>query len=299
MIFHVLIPAFNRLPLTIRCLESLLAQTDQGMDIVLIDDGSTDGTSEVIRKRFPIVQILSGNGSLWWTGAVNLGIRHVLSSAAPDDYVVLVNNDTCLKHDFIARCRATARKLPESLVGSVFVDLSRERIIAGGTKINWYTAKHRTLNYGKRIDEFPPGHVETVSTLTGRGVMVPCKVYREVGLYDDRHFQQCGDTELPRRANLKNFPIYVSYDLVTYNTDPNVELPRRCYRVKEFIDYFFGIRSNNRLKYRYWFAVNTSINPFQGACYFVFDLGRVMTRFLLQVRLGGWTSRQMGNIGEP
>ena len=290
MIFHVVIPVFNRLPLTVRCLESLLAQTDQGMDIVLIDDGSTDDTSEVIRKRFPDVQILYGNGTLWWTGAVNQGIRHVLSSAAPDDYVVLVNNDTCFKRDFIARCRTTATKLPESLVGSVVVDSTQGRIIAGGTKINWYTAKQRNLNSGKKIDEFPPGHVVTVSVLTGRGVMVPCKVYREVGLYDDRHFQQCGDTELPRRANLRNFPICVSYDLVTYSTDPNLELSQRRYRVEEFIDYFFDVRSQTRLKYRYWFAVNTSVNPFQGVCYFVFDLGRVITHFLLRVRLVDWTS---------
>ena len=64
MIFHVLIPVFNRLQLTIRCLESLVAQTDQGTRIFLIDDGSTDGTAQVIREHFPEVQILHGDGSL-------------------------------------------------------------------------------------------------------------------------------------------------------------------------------------------------------------------------------------------
>ena len=280
MIFHVLIPVFNRLPLTIRCLESLLAQTDQGMDIVLIDDGSTDGTSEVIRKRFPIVQILSGNGSLWWTGAVNLGIRHVLSSAAPDDYVLLVNNDTCFDPNFVACCREAAKEHPNSLLGSVLVNSREGRILQGGIRINWYTAKHTGLNAGKGIDEFPPGHVETVSVVTGRGVLIPCKVYWEVGLYDDRHFQQCGDTELPRRANLKNFPVYVSYDLITYSTDPNHYSSNRRYGVKGFVEYFFGIRSHFRLKYRYWFAINTATNPLQGACFFVCDFARNFVHFV-------------------
>jgi GT2 family glycosyltransferase len=265
-------------------LESLAAQTDEGMDIILVDDGSTDGTAEAVRERFPQAQILSGDGSLWWTGAVNLGIRQVLSSAGPDDYVVLVNNDTSFKDDFIARCRATAKRLPECLVGSIVVDSSQETIIAGGTQINWYTAKQKNLNFGKRLDEFPPGHLEVVSVLTGRGVMVPCKVYRKIGLYDDRHFQQCGDTELPRRANLKNFPIYVCYDLVTYNTDPEYVSLKRRFKTKKIWDYFFDTRSQTRLKYRYWFAINTAANPLQCTCFLLCDLTRVIVNFLRSAR---------------
>ena len=104
MIFHVVIPVFNRIQLTTRCLESLLAQTDKGMDIIVIDDGSTDGTSEVIPERFPEVQIIAGDGTLWWSGAVNLGIQQALLSAAPEDYILLVNNDTYFDPIFLARC---------------------------------------------------------------------------------------------------------------------------------------------------------------------------------------------------
>ena len=118
MKFHVVIPVFNRLSMTLGCLESLSVQTDKMMNVVLVDDGSTDDTSEVVLKRFPEVHILEGNGDLWWTGAINLGIRHVLSSAAPGDYVVLVNNDTYFESDFITRCRKTAQRYPNALIGS-------------------------------------------------------------------------------------------------------------------------------------------------------------------------------------
>ena len=285
MKFHVVIPVFNRLSMTLGCLESLSVQTDKVMNVVLVDDGSTDDTSEVVLKRFPEVHILEGNGDLWWTGAINLGIRHVLSSAAPGDYVVLVNNDTYFEPDFITRCRETAQRYPNALIGSVLVDTPLSRtILSGGSKINWYTAKYTQLNLGKSIDGFPPRYVEAVSILTGRGVMIPCKVFHEVGLYDDRHFKQCGDTEFSRRANLKGFPLYVSYDLISYNSDLDIERVKKYYLAKDFFHYFFGVRSNSRLKYRYWFSVNTSINKFQMICYFVFDLVRITVHFLVRVR---------------
>ena len=286
MIFHVVIPVFNRLPLTIRCLESVIAQTDQGMEILLVDDGSTDGTSEVIRRRFPRVQIIAGDGTLWWSGAANLGIRQALSSAAPDDYILLANNDTYFDSDFVARCREAVKKHPKSLIGSVILDPNDRRILQGGIRINWYSAKHTWLNLGKSIDDLPPGHVEAVSVVTGRGVLVPCETYRKLGLYEDYYLEQHGDTELARRANLKGYPLLVDYDLMTYNSDLINTDSGTVYQPLNLFDYFFGHRSKMRLRTRYWFAIKTAANPVQAACFLICDFGRVLMHFLIRLRLG-------------
>ncbi len=127
MQFHVIIPVFNRLPLTTRCLTSLSAQTDRRMRITLVDDGSTDGTAETVCKNFPEVDILTGDGHLWWTGAVNLGLQHVLRRMAPDDYVLLINNDTYFDQNFIACGRAAVQRYPDALIGGVLVDAPASR----------------------------------------------------------------------------------------------------------------------------------------------------------------------------
>ena len=285
MIFHVVIPVFNRIQLTTRCLESLLAQTEKGMDIIVIDDGSTDGTSEVIPERFPEVQIIAGDGTLWWSGAVNLGIQQALLSAAPEDYILLVNNDTYFDPIFLARCREAAVKYPKSLVGSVLVD-SFTGQKQGGVRINWYTAKHTWLNSGKGIEDFPPGHVEPVSVLTGRGVIVPCSVYCEIGLYEQFYLEQNGDTELSRRANLKGYRLFVNYDMVTYNSDPTDVDRDTFYGPTEIFQYFFGRKSETRLRTRFWFAIKTAANPLQGACFLVCDFVRILMHLLFRLRLG-------------
>ena len=65
MKLYVVIPVFNRIQHTTRCLQTLERQSCGNFTIVLVDDGSTDGTARLIEKRFPWVHRIAGNGS-WW-----------------------------------------------------------------------------------------------------------------------------------------------------------------------------------------------------------------------------------------
>ena len=64
----IVIPVHNRKHFTRDCLLSLRKQTFQNFTIIVIDDGSSDGTGEMIQKEFPEVVLLHGDGNLWWTG---------------------------------------------------------------------------------------------------------------------------------------------------------------------------------------------------------------------------------------
>lgn len=67
---HIIIPVHNRLNFTIDCLNSLKKQDIYNQfNLIVVDDGSTDGTSEYLKKNFPEVKILNGDGSLYWGGA--------------------------------------------------------------------------------------------------------------------------------------------------------------------------------------------------------------------------------------
>ncbi len=54
----------------------------------------------------------------------------------------------------------------------------------GGVSLNWWTARHRFLNYHRRLSDFPPGYFEKSAYLTARGVLVPMEVLRVIGNYD-------------------------------------------------------------------------------------------------------------------
>jgi len=68
----VVVPVYNKIELTIRFLESFQQITYPNYSMIIVDDGSRDGTAEILRARFPEVIVLKGDGNLWWSGATNL-----------------------------------------------------------------------------------------------------------------------------------------------------------------------------------------------------------------------------------
>ena len=72
----ILLPVHNRRHITERFIDSLLAQTYNKYQLVLIDDGSTDGTADMVSMKVPPdkLTILSGNGTWWWAGSLQQGM---------------------------------------------------------------------------------------------------------------------------------------------------------------------------------------------------------------------------------
>ena len=285
---YIVTSVHNRRHFTEPFLGCLHQQKWPNLKIIIVDDGSTDGTSEMIREKFPQVILLHGDGNLWWTAATNVGIREALKTATDSDYVLVINDDLEVNPDYVTNLASFANKHPRSLVGSVIVDFDNQDLIDdGGITINWWTAKYRIFNRGRRLSEFAPGHWLEVSTLTGRGILVPVSAFHELGLYDEKHFINCGDLELPVRSAWKGYRLYVIYNaIVKSHVDAVQGINRRkTYKLKEAKEFFFGIKSYARLKYRFYFAQTAARgNPLKFLSYLSFDLARKCAHFLIRLK---------------
>ena len=92
----VIIPVHNRREITLGCLACLRAAGDlDWANVVVVDDGSTDGTAEAIRGQFPEVILLNGDGNLWWTGGIVLGMKEGVRRQA--EVIVWLNDDSHLR----------------------------------------------------------------------------------------------------------------------------------------------------------------------------------------------------------
>jgi GT2 family glycosyltransferase len=174
------------------------------------------------------------------------------------------------------------------LIGSVFVDIDNPEIIINGGEIyNSWTAKSRYLNVGKSLSEFPPNTSIEVSRLTGRGVLIPVKVFHEIGLYDDKHFKQCGDMELPSRARNHGYKLLISYSSIILShikATAKINIINNGYRLRDIGMVFFGIKSNNNIKYVFYNCRTVSKSFLQLMVVFMFSFGRRFGRFILRVR---------------
>ncbi|MCF8356403.1 MAG: glycosyltransferase family 2 protein [Melioribacteraceae bacterium] len=289
---NIIIPIYNRKEFTRKCLFSLYQQTYKEFKVIVVDDGSTDNSEDMIKNNFPEVIILKGNGNLWWTGGVNLGINYILDSCNNDDYVLLLNNDLILDTDYFDRLLEIIDYFPNFIIGSVEVlTTNSKEIKSGGVVVNKFKAKMFTLNQGKNIDQYPKDHFEKVSTLTGRGTLYPISVFREVGLFDQKHFPHYGDFELPYRAGKKGYKKIVHYSLVV-NSFPDeinsdVLIKKSKYKLGDFKKYFFNKYSNANIISRWYLSKSINKSSFGAIYFYLINIIRNAMRFILNLDLKG------------
>lgn len=196
----IVIPVHNRKDFTLSCLASLRVQTCHDFSVVVIDDGSTDGTGEALANHYPDVHVLSGAGDLWWTRATNMGIQYAIERGA--SMILTLNDDLECTADYVSEMRQAAQSNPLCLLGSTSYDIDTGVLSYGGESIKWWCA--RFDRPGSRA-----GKLVTVTHLPGRGMLVPRSVIDAIGGFDEDALPHYGaDYDLSMRARAAGFEAY-------------------------------------------------------------------------------------------
>lgn len=198
----IVMPVFNRKHITLRCLKRLQSVECDGFKIkvIVVDDGSTDGTSIAIQNHYPDTVLLHGDGNLWWAGALNLGVKHALSVRS--DYVLTLNDDTNFKNDFITEMFSVANERPNSIVGSLIVykDIAgRFTHFHAGVFLSPFL-KNISQNIIQASD-IGQSKIIDADALPGRSLLIPAHIFKEIGIFNDRMFPHgTADYEFTLRA---------------------------------------------------------------------------------------------------
>ena len=246
---NVIIPIHNRVNYTISCIESLKKQDCiNDLNIFLVNDGSTDQTTEIVNKKFPDVKILEGNGSLFWGGAVNYGIKNVLKFCKKNDWILLVNNDIELKSDAISnlikKSEANNRKAVLGALSVCFKD--KETIIKSGTIVkSWFLNITSHQFIGLKLKSIKSDKPIKVDFLTGRCLLHPVEIFEKVGNYDSKKFPHYGaDDEFSMR--IKNFgysAILCPSSIIFLKENNTYDYEKKSF-IGKFLHSFFNIKSS-------------------------------------------------------
>lgn len=105
----------NRRVVTEAFARVLAAQTSQRLTLVLVDDGSSDGTADAVRRILPATVVLRGSGNLWWAGGLQKGLNWLAAQdLAPEAPVVFMNDDVSFAPDFLDSALNELEGLPPS-----------------------------------------------------------------------------------------------------------------------------------------------------------------------------------------
>lgn len=205
----VLLTCFNRKDKTLACLGSFYqCKIPKGyvFDIFLLDDGSKDGTTKAVNDHFPEVNILSGDGSLFWAGGMRVAWLEAISKGYKD--FILINDDVELFENVLLVLINTHQySLKNYQSGGMYVlstlDQKSNALSYGGTLV-------KTTMIGNKSELVIPSDIPLKCNITNANILfVSSDVIDKIGIFNKRFKQSFADYDYSLTANANNLPVLV------------------------------------------------------------------------------------------
>ncbi len=204
----VIILNWNRRDDTLRCIHSLVASNDIPLDVIVVDNASTDDSVQAIESAFPHVLIIRNERNLGFAEGNNVALRDV--TAKNYEYVLLLNNDAVVAPDTITRMIAVIRNRPDvAIVGPSICYLKTPDIVwSAGGQIDWQTGDVTSTHYGRPISTLRADPFE-VDHLSGCCMLIRVAAIRVAGLLDPRFFMYYEESEWCARFSRYGYSLMI------------------------------------------------------------------------------------------
>ncbi|WKZ32485.1 MAG: glycosyltransferase family 2 protein [Thermodesulfobacteriota bacterium] len=191
---------------TAECVQSLKKAAYPDLEIIVVDNGSVDGSLNALKRRFPSgIRFIGTGKNLGFAGGCNAGIRQALQDGA--DYVLLLNNDTVVAPDFVKELVAAAEVEPRAgiLCSKVYFHDRPDVVWYSGAYFNSLLGWGRHLGFNRK-DPGGSGAMET-GRPTGCAMMVTRELCERTGLFDEDYFCYAEDLDWGMRAKKSGFKV--------------------------------------------------------------------------------------------
>jgi len=206
-----LMTCHNRVAVTLKCLETLKAQKtgECKVDIFLVDDGSTDGTTNAVRSYYPEINIIAGDGGLYWCGGMHRAFGQAMEKGY--DFYLWLNDDTTLDPDALSRL-LNAYDLASNSHGKALIVVGSVRDPSTGEFSYGGWQRKTGLRLTTSWMRVPPEIDRPVfcDTMNGNCVLIPSEVVQRVGNLDPVFRHGMGDLDYGLRASAKGCKIMLA-----------------------------------------------------------------------------------------
>jgi GT2 family glycosyltransferase len=209
----VVIPNWNGADLIGPCLDSLADQTAEHT-VIVVDNGSTDGSADFVSKQYPHMSLRRLSHNTGFTGGVNAGIKPAIDAGA--EYVILFNNDAVADKDWVKSLVACADANPQAgIITSKFMRLDKTHLDSTG---EGYST--RGLPFPRGRNERDTGQYDAATTIfaaTGGASLYRVAMLKQIGLFDDDYFAYYEDVDISFRAQLAGWEVMYEPKAVAFH----------------------------------------------------------------------------------
>ncbi len=192
----IIIPNYNGIDYIENCLNSL---QEEPARIILVDNGSTDGSRELAEEKFPKVQVIALQKNEGFCAAVNRGIRESKTT-----YVILLNNDTVVRPGFVRALEEPLQKNERIFSGSAqMINMKSPELIDDAG--DYYCALGWAFTVGKDKERRAYQKERFIFAACGGASIYRSRVMQQIGMLDENHFAYLEDIDLGYRARIAGY----------------------------------------------------------------------------------------------
>jgi len=206
-IVYAVILNWNRCEDTLACLSSLTKLDYPNLRLLLVDNGSSDGTPQVVARQNPTVEVIVNESNVGFAAGCNAGLRHALEQGA--DYVFLLNNDTLVDPAALNHLVSLVGPDVGMVAPKIYYAADPARVWSVGGMCHPLTLEKTSDGRGQ-IDKGQWGEVLERDYLVGCALLLSRRLLTEVGLFDERFFMYYEDSDLSLRARQAGFKLLLS-----------------------------------------------------------------------------------------
>ena len=217
----LVILTWNQKDTTLKCLESLKACDYTNLTVILVDNGSEDGTSDCVIRSYPNVVLLRNEENEGASAGRNTGIEYA-NMHISYSYIMFIDNDTEVRPDFLTKLVESLETCEDSRVqiaSPMIYQIGTEKTIdsAGGSRVNFFTGSTQTRGHGE-LDKGQYQHKIFSRSVPTTAVILHKKAMERAGSYDVS-FDPYGyeDLDMVLRANKKNTPYLFVPNSIVYH----------------------------------------------------------------------------------
>ncbi len=195
----------NRRDDTLACLGSLAASTYPRLQVMVLDNSSTDGSTDAIRAQFPAVQVVPLAENLGYAGNNNVGLRLALEQGA--EWVFVLNEDTWVAPDCLTRLLTAAQADPRiGVAGPMVHTFETGEISSAGGIVDWARADAVNVGMGERDQGQYPSRA--VDFINGCGLLISRPALQAAGVLDATFFIYWEETDWCARVKRAGFTLW-------------------------------------------------------------------------------------------